>query len=437
MKKIPFILIVLATTIACTGRYNSGKNNVPHLHIDLNTAERYMDFSSFLDTSYYHIVPLETTPKCLLGSKIREVFIRENRIYIWEEQSNGIFMFDGNGKYLNKIHSPGEGPNDYTSICNVSISDSLICIFDHFCYKLLYYDLDCNFIKRVSTKHVYKDVICAAYSFMIKDRIFFGPHFRETFRTDMYGAPYKWISMDLDLNKESVKRFLPYDYDCPTESESHFSISEYPYKNLDDTVRFMVSNLDTIFIATRDTIVPEYVVDFGDKSVPLHLYKTSYHQAKQSSEMENCVDGIEDLYDTEDYLILHFRYGDYSTEEIIASIPTEIKNNDNERKEWFHKNRPTSQCYFILNKKTGETHLTNGMNTVAFEHYPTNLSLVDGQYLITTNSMHIYSFDENEKHIPFKRPNNPRYEKALNDAYSTVTPMSNPVLHIYKFKDVE
>ena len=123
--------------------------------------------------------------------------------------------------------------------------------------------------------------------------------------------------------------------------------------------------------------------------------------------------------------------------EIMASLPVEIRENNDKRQEWLRKHRPTSEHHFILNKKTGETHLANGMNTEAFEHYPTNLRLVDGQYLITSNSMHIYSFDENEKHLPFKRPGNPRYERALNEAYSTVPPMSNPVLHIYKFKDVE
>ena len=34
-------------------------------------------------------------------------------------------------------------------------------------------------------------------------------------------------------------------------------------------------------------------------------------------------------------------------------------------------------------------------------------------------------------------PHNPRVEKILNEAYSTVKLDDNPVLFIYKFKDVE
>ena len=437
MKKTLFILMALSAIVACTSRYYGEKTEVPHLYIDINKAEKHMDFSAFLDTSYYRIIPLDTSPECLLGSKIRKVAIRKNRIYVWEEQSNGVFVFDENGKYINKITDQGEGPREYLNIKNVSISDSLISIFDSQGAKILYYDMDCNYISTQSLKDIRKSIYPVAQSFILGDKIYFGVFFRETFRTDKYGVPHKWVSMDLDLNKESVKRFLPYDYDCPTESDSHFSLQDNYYTAINDTVRFMVSNLDTIFVATRDTIVPEYVVDFGDKAVPLHLYKSTYHEAKESSEMENCIDGVEYLYDTDDYLILNFRYGDYSMKEIMESLPVEIRENNDKRQEWLRKHRPTSEHHFILNKKTGETHLANGMNTEAFEHYPTNLRLVDGQYLITSNSMHIYSFDENEKHLPFKRPGNPRYERALNEAYSTVTPMSNPVLHIYKFKDVE
>ncbi|MBQ8649922.1 MAG: 6-bladed beta-propeller [Flavobacteriales bacterium] len=437
MKKTPFILIVLSILIGCGNIDKKAHYEVPHIHIDVNTAEKHMDMSEYLDTSFFKAIPLETTAECLVGKDIMNVWYRNGRIYVWEEQTESVFMFDENGKFIDKIADKGEGPNEYTSICNVSITDSLICIFDHFCYKLLYYDLDCNFIKRVSTKHVYQNVTCAAYSFMIKDRVFFGIHFREDFRTDMYGAPHKWVSMDLDLNKESVKRFLPYDYDCPTESESHFSLpSGYPYTAINDKVRFMISNLDTIFVATQDTIVPEYVLDFGVQSVPVRLYKTTYHEAKYNDEFDNYVTGIQHMLDTEDYIILQFRYGDYSMKEILASIPDEIRNDYKKKADWLNRNRPTTQYYLFINKKTGETRLTNGLFFETLNR-PFSIKIADGKYLIEPRNNHPYSFNEDGTHGGYSMPHNPRVEKILNEAYSTVKLDDNPVLFIYKFKDVE
>ena len=436
MKKTPFILIVLSILMGCGNIDKKSSQDVPHIHVDVNTAEKHMDMSEYLDTSYFKAIPLETTAECLVGKDIMNVWYRNGRIYVWEEQTESVFMFDENGKFIDKIADKGEGPNEYLKIGNVTLSDSLICIFDTYSRKVLYYDLDCNFIKRVSTQYVNQNIITAAYSFMLGDRIYFGIHFREDFRTDMYGAPYKCVSMDLDLNKESVKRFLPYDYSCPTESESHFHVYEQYYATLNDKVRFMISNLDTIFVATQDTIVPEYVLDFGEQSVPVRLYKTTYHEAKYNDEFDNYVTGIQHMLDTEDYIILQFKYGDYSMKEILASIPDEIRNDYKKRADWLNRNRPTTQYYLFINKKTGETRLTNGLFFETLNR-PFSIKIADGKYLIEPRNNHPYSFNEDGTHGGYSMPHNPRVEKILNEAYSTVKLDDNPVLFIYKFKDVE
>ena len=436
MKKTPFILIVLSILIGCGNIDKKSSQDVPHIHVDVNTAEKHMDMSEYMDTSFFKAIPLETTAECLVGKDIMNVWYRNGRIYVWEEQTESVFMFDENGKFIDKIADQGEGPREYLNIKNVSISDSLISIFDSQGAKILYYDMDCNYISTHSLKDIRQSVYPVAQSFILGDKIYFGVFFRETFRTDKYGVPHKWVSMDLDLNKESVKRFLPYDYDCPTESESHFSLQEKYYTVINDTVRFMVSNLDTIFVATQDTIVPEYVLDFGEQSVPVRLYKTTYHEAKYNDEFDNYVTGIQHMLDTEDYIILQFRYGDYSMKEILASIPAEIQNDYKKRADWLNRNRPTTQYYLFINKKTGETRLTNGLFFETLNR-PFSIKIADGKYLIEPRNNHPYSFNEDGTHGGFSMPHNPRVEKILNEAYSTVKLDDNPVLFIYKFKDVE
>ena len=222
MKKTPFILIVLSILIGCGNIDKKAHHDVPHIYIDVDSTEHYMDLAEFLDTSFYRVIPLETTPECLVGNEIKKVFYRNGRIYVWEEQSKGVFMFDEEGNYLNKIQTPGEGPNDYIYIRNVSMSDSHICIFDTFGKKILYYDLDCNFIKSVSIKEIWRSIMVPGISFMVEDRIYIGNRFLDNFPKRM-GQPYKWVSLDMDLDTSSVKRFMPYDPADPSIPAEHFS----------------------------------------------------------------------------------------------------------------------------------------------------------------------------------------------------------------------
>ena len=440
MKRIPFILIVLSILIGCGDIDKNVKHDVPHIYIDVDSTEHYMDLAEFLDTSFYRVIPLETTPECLVGNEIKKVFYRNGRIYVWEEQSKGVFMFDEEGNYLNKIQTPGEGPNDYIYIRNVSMSDSHICIFDTFGKKILYYDLDCNFIKSVSIKEIWRSIMVPGISFMVEDRIYIGNRFLDNFPKRM-GQPYKWVSLDMDLDTSSVKRFMPYDPADPSIPAEHFSPlscgTNYTFMNCGDTVRFMISNLDTIYIATRDTIVPEYVVDFGDKTLPESMRHCTFLEKREKDEYDNYVLGIRGIYDTKDYLILTFHWGDYSMKEIMAALPEEIRDDRDKKELWLRNHRPTSECVLILNKKTGETRLTNGININIFNSYPFFFRFHDGQYIISAMSVFDGLFDKDGNARVYKTPESPGYQRALKEAYSKLTPQSNHIIYVFKLKDVE
>ena len=121
MKKTPFILIVLSILMGCGNIDKKAHYEVPHIHVDVNTAEKHMDMSEYLDTSFFKAIPLETTAECLVGKDIMNVWYRNGRIYVWEEQTESVFMFDENGKFIDKIADQGEGPREYLNIKNVTI----------------------------------------------------------------------------------------------------------------------------------------------------------------------------------------------------------------------------------------------------------------------------------------------------------------------------
>ena len=61
------------------------------------------------------LVPLETTPECLIGS-IDRMQVYEERIFIQDGMSNALLTFDLNGKFLSKIGAVGHGPGEYVQI---------------------------------------------------------------------------------------------------------------------------------------------------------------------------------------------------------------------------------------------------------------------------------------------------------------------------------
>ena len=73
--------------------------------------------------------------------------------------------------------------------------------------------------------------------------------------------------------------------------------------------------------------------------------------------------------------------------EILASIPDEIRNDYKKRADWLNRNRPTTQYYLFINKKTGETRLSNVLFFETFNR-PFSIKIADGKYLIEPRNNH-------------------------------------------------
>ena len=102
--------IVFLQLCAC----NSGKkldkdNSIKRIQVNPDKIERinmtdYFKYSSF--------IALETTDDNLIAHMNRVQFF-DSKIYIMDGKQNIIFIFDENGKYLNKIYRLGGGPEEY------------------------------------------------------------------------------------------------------------------------------------------------------------------------------------------------------------------------------------------------------------------------------------------------------------------------------------
>lgn len=414
---------------SCGSKELSLPKEVKVLHLDLDKAEKHKDISEMFDTSYFRIIPLETKKECLVGGEIRNIFYRNDRIYVWEEQTKGVFMFDQNGKYLNKIQTPGEGPNEYLNLSKVRITDDRIYLEDNYGSKILYYDLDCNYLGKISEREFFKNTFNPNDFFVLGDRMFFFNFFLDTYPEKYGNVPYKACSTDMEL--KNPKKFLPYD--IKNAPSSYFYLVEQFYAPVNGNVHFMCSKYDTIYVASKDTIVPKYVLDFGKRQLPKSLSKGDYLDVRENEEYDNYVLGVKKLWDTKNYLILNFTYGAFPASK--CTFPDEIKKDPEKRKEWSRK-WPTNEYHVFIDKRTGEYSLANGINISKFIRYRTNFAFVDGDYTIWYDAMLPFDFDKDGKYkYDVKMPENPRYARAWNEVNATLNPNSNPVITIFKMKD--
>ena len=115
MRKFNFLFVsfVLLCMVACQSQKSEVGDSSIHIDWD-NTS--LGDF----DIENVEYIPLETTDNSLLGS-VSKILFRNNRIYVLDKMSGGVYVFDKTGKFLSSIIKPGEGPDEYVELMDMDV----------------------------------------------------------------------------------------------------------------------------------------------------------------------------------------------------------------------------------------------------------------------------------------------------------------------------
>ena len=105
------------------------------------------NINDFLSDDYF-IVPLKTTEKYLIGY-ISNLQLFDEKIFLLDEMTNSIFIYDMEGNPINKIHNIGQGPGEYHKIADFCINrdEKELLILDNFTKKILIYSLKGDFLQ--------------------------------------------------------------------------------------------------------------------------------------------------------------------------------------------------------------------------------------------------------------------------------------------------
>jgi hypothetical protein len=135
-------VFILIFSLSCK---ESSKTDEKTIKIDLTKVDNPSCGDIF---SKIEIIPLETSPNCLINGIEKNVFFR-GRYYLMDRDELSVLVFDEKGKFCFKIKNIGEGPGEYTMLHDFEINrfTNQIEILTANPARIICFDLEGNYLK--------------------------------------------------------------------------------------------------------------------------------------------------------------------------------------------------------------------------------------------------------------------------------------------------
>lgn len=146
MKNILYIFIA-SICISCTSAIESTIETIP---IAVNNNSTLAEFISNGRT-----IQLETNDECLI-SEINKLCIDSDYFYIMDKMNEKIFIFDQQGKFISKIDSHGNGPDEYIELTDISVNNKTIYALSRPNKSIYVYSNSGKFNKKINLNDWYQ-----------------------------------------------------------------------------------------------------------------------------------------------------------------------------------------------------------------------------------------------------------------------------------------
>lgn len=198
MKRVLAILIVAVLIISCTQQRTL---IVPilseeYLIIDIDGEEMGYTASDLFESG--RVVYLETTTDSHIAS-IDRIICDSRYIYILDSRLQAVFIFDQDGKYIEKIKNIGRGPGEYIQLSDITIDDNgNIILLSNNPEKLIVLNVEGKVIRQISLDNTYMDMAYGQSTFVFSN----SPYSKSAFTS------YNVVTGHSD---NILKSFLPYN----------------------------------------------------------------------------------------------------------------------------------------------------------------------------------------------------------------------------------
>jgi hypothetical protein len=346
---------------------------------DMDLKERYKGTDIFESITF---IPLETVNENLIGN-ISKIMMTDSIIYILDQQTKSVLMFNIKGQFLYKIQNIGTGPNEYTNIYDFTLTNNgeilILCEnkklikFQHNAIPFITYYLPFY----VDAVEMLNDSVLVFNGSSIENKV---------------------IVWNIFVNK-TINRFLTYD------KKTSSRILKPLIKN-DKEVYFTFAYSSIIYNVTQDGLEEKWFIDFGNRRIDKENLILSdlgtYFPPSSSADMYNFIE-------TNDYVMFSFQ-----CEELNDGYPHYV---------YYSKSSKTKR---ILTKNLFEDDVT-------FSLYPPQIFGQVG-YKKFIGVLNTYELIEQTTSLSEKYVNTENY-KRLKNIVEKINEFDNPIIVLYLLKD--
>lgn len=284
-----FLLSVVIVLLGCKENVVSHAP-VKECVIDVNKPLETLDVSN-LFTDDLKAIPLETTEECLISDMLKVQFT-DDFIYVSDQVAQCVFQFSKSGEFIKSIGQRGESPTEYSSLGDFIANNQYLYIQDLYGNKILRYSLNTDSVEVIPLGDI-----------GIDEMIDFGTHLYciSNYRNYKDGC---FNLYKLDLSTRKIEGVISADAKV-AEKHSAWGLNRYASKNEESALLIYPLN-DTIYTITKDSVFPQVVIRFSERSLPEHMrYRNAMETIDQSSEY---ILGMDHIRNSAKYIV--FEYGD-------------------------------------------------------------------------------------------------------------------------------
>lgn len=209
------------------------------------------------------IIKLETTSDCLIEQVIKIEF-SNNKIFIQDNQNQGLYVFDSEGKFIRNINKKGRGPEEYSSFDDfiVDTKKSSLEILDRSAGKIYVYDLATESLLRTL-----EIPLTFVFKFFKNDNSYYFQ--TNGSRNNIDGKPTNSDVIAYDYKNQKIWPLIDRTID---DSQNQFlEFNNVFYANSKNQLFVSLSWDQVIYKLLNDSLKPFYDFDVGERAIPLNI----------------------------------------------------------------------------------------------------------------------------------------------------------------------
>ena len=385
-----FISLFAFFITGCSNKKSDTSMDITPIVIEWDNISKEMDYSSWMEDSVL-VVPLETREDCLVG-EISKLVYNNHRIYVADNLSKAVYVFDESGRLQSKVRSVGNGPQEYLDVTAFTAKDGMMYIYDKMKRKIFVYDDDGQFLYSKDASKIW-----GTEMFFQGNNLYM---FNDGSRTDM--GYYSLFKLDTAEGKDEAEASFPFEY----QETAGWSIDRYVSATKDEAL-FTIWPYDVLYLLKDGKSGPVCKVDFGNRRLPEKYINADGTTALKTAIRDNYITGIKWIGLSDSYILF---WCDDKNDDIIT----------------------------VYNRKDGKISVTHNLYNKFLGNFsmsPIFTYMQDG-YMVQAKSISSWVIGAKYGHVDYdKREFHSEHVRSMFKKFQQMDEEANPVVIIQKFKE--